>query len=136
MGNVVNVSGTLTAGPAQTSDTSFPTGVTSVPFAVVQRAAPVQTGAQVRLVNSAGAYVPLDGVGTGETVTKANLLYLNTKDSAMWVRLTFANSPGSDVVSELPVKGPAAITVDETHYLKLVEAKGTGTIEYYASGNE
>lgn len=109
--------------------------MTQVPFTTtpLQKQALVQTGAQVRLVTSPAAYVPLDGVGTGETVTQGTLLYLRTQlGNPMMLRLTFADAP--DLVSEVPVKGLLVVEMDEVHYLKLLEAKGSGTVEYYVSG--
>ncbi len=135
MSNVVTITGSLVAGPPQASDTAFPSGVTQIAFATqpTQKPAQVQTGAQVRQVQSPTVFVPLDGVGTGETLTQGTTLYVRVI-GPMRLRATFADTP-LDVVSELPAKGLLVFEVDEAHPLKLLEAKGSGTVEYFISGN-
>ena len=133
--NVVTINGTLIAGPPQSSDSAFPAGVTNIVFGTTptQKQAPVQTGAQVRQVNSPLAYVALDGVGVGETLTEGNTFYMRIQ-SPMKLRLTFKETP-TDVVSVLYPQGLAVVEIDPQHPLILAEVMGIGTIEYFISGN-
>lgn len=131
--NVVTISGTLIAGPPSASDSAFPSGVTNILFGTPQKPAPVQTGAQVRQLNSPVAFVPLDGVGVGETLIEGNTFYARTQ-SPMKLRITYKETP-VDVVSVIYPKGTFVHEVDEQHPILLIEAMGVGTIEYYVSGN-
>lgn len=134
--NVVTISGTLISGPPSASDSAFPAGVTNIVFGTnpPQKPAPVQTGAQVRQVNSPLAYVALDGVGVGETLTEGNTFHFRSQ-SPMKLRFTFKETP-SDVVSVVYPKGLCIMEIDEQHPLLLVEVMGVGTIEYFISGNQ
>lgn len=89
--------------------------------------------AHAKAVNSPSAYVELDGIGTDESVTEAIFLYVNTQ-SPMKLRVTFTDTP--DVVSEIWVQGPFVIEMPSSNPIKLLEAKGVGTIEYFAAGNQ
>ena len=132
--NVVTISGTLIAGPPAASDSAFPSGVPNILFGTQppQKQAPGQTQ-NVRQVNSPLAFVPLDGVGAGETLTEGNTFYARVQ-SPMKLRFTFKETP-VDVVSVVYVKGVCLMEIDEQHPIKLVEVMGIGTIEYFVSGN-
>jgi len=134
--NVVAINGTLIAGPPTASDSSFPAGVTNIVFGTNpgQKPAPVQTGAQVRQLNSPSTFVALDGVGVGETLIEGNTFYARTQ-SPMKYRITFKETP-VDVVSVIYPKGLLIVEIDEQHPILLIEAMGVGTIEYYVSGNQ
>jgi hypothetical protein len=133
--NVVTINGTLIVGPPSASDSAFPSGVTNILFGTnpPQKPAPVQTS-NVRQVNSPAAFVPLDGVGVGETLTQGNTFYARMQ-SPMQLRFTFQVTP-VDVVSVVYPKGLLIMEIDEQHPIKLVEVMGVGTIEYFVSGNQ
>lgn len=134
--NVVAINGTLISGPPTASDSSFPAGITNIVFGTnpAQKPAPVQTGAQVRQLNSPTAFVPLDGVGVGETLIEGNTFYMRMQ-SPIKLRITFKETP-LDIVSVIYPKGLLIIEVDEQHPILLIEAMGVGTIEYFVSGNQ
>jgi hypothetical protein len=133
--NVVNINGTLISGPPVASDSSFPSGVTNIVFGTQppQKSANVQTQ-NVRQVNSPTAFVSLDGVGVGETLTQGNTFYARVQ-SPMQLRFTFDSTP-TPIVSVIPVQGLYIFEADPSHPIILVEVMGSGTIEYFVSGNQ
>lgn len=136
MASSVNFSGSIIAGPIGSGDCGFPSGVTNISFtSLPPLKAASASGYQSKVVNSPSAFVELTGVGTGETVTQANFLFLRTS-SPMQVRLTMNPSSGSDVVSILFIQGVHILELPSLNYLKLLEAQGVGTIEYFVSGNQ
>ncbi len=136
MSNVVTFAGRLLAGPPKSSTSSFPTGLSNATFELKppNKTATVATGIQTPSVNSASAFVELSGVGAGQTVTQGTFLYLRTT-SKMLVRITQAGDSG-DVVSTMYVDGLFAQEFPAANYMKLLEAQGTGVVEYFASGNQ
>ena len=136
MANVLQLTATLMAGPQGSSDCSFPSGVSTVSFGLLPstKSAGVSTGLHNKSVNSASSFVALDGIGSAETVTQGNTLYLRTT-TAMQIRLTMQPASGPDVVSIVYVQGAMLLELPSTNYLKLLEAQGVGTVEYLVSGN-
>ncbi len=132
---VAKIEGTLDVGPASVCDSEFPGGdsTANLTLTPASKVANVATGIPRMTLNSPGAYVALSGIGALGPVTQANLLYLRS-EQAIWVRLTFENGSDADVVSELPVQGLLIIEVESARYIKLLEAKGSGKIEWCASG--
>lgn len=136
MANVVQLQGRLTLGPSSpVTDTTFPGGSTAIQFSLrpSQKQAPLSTGAMVRSVSSPSSYVQLDGVGTGETITQANTLFVHTT-IPMLLRLTTYSGSG-DVVSVIPIDGVFIAEFDKSKYLKLVEIQGSGIVEWLISGD-
>lgn len=137
-GATVELEATIEAGPPTVSSGTFPRSSTSIPFGFKgpKPPAPRQTGSMTTEVSSAGAFVALEGVGTGKTVTKATVVFLQTA-LPMQVRLTFKDpGGGADIVSIVPIDGPLVLQLDPNGYCKLVEIKGLGTVNWYASGAE
>ncbi len=136
MGEVVQVSGQLVAGPSSAGEGGFPAGVTNLPFTLYPAERPygVATGGMKRIIaTSAGVYVTLDGVPG--TVTKATFIYLRTI-APMLLRITRVQPAAADVVFVLPVSGLYVQEFDPTRYVTLLELSGSGTVEYFVSGAE
>lgn len=133
---VVQVKGQILAGPPKSSCSPFPAGFVNIDFTTrsTNKAAAV-SAYQSRSLNSPSSFAGLDGVGSGETVTKATFLYLRTA-TAMTIRLTTDDGSGGSVTAVIPVDGFLLMEFQTAKFLKLVEAQGVGTVEYFASGNE
>lgn len=135
MGNVATLSASLIAGPQSVGDCSFPAGTFNVSFATSPNPLPAAvSAAHAKAINSPNAYVTLDGVGTNQSVTQGVFLYLRSA-SPMKVRLTIQDTP-ADQLSVVYVQGPMLIELPSTNYLKLLEAQGVGSLEYYVCGNQ
>lgn len=140
--NSVTLLGTLTAGPHGVCEGGFPSGLLQVSFGLFGSCPGAGTKPAAKKfwtntdVNSPSVFVALDGVGAGQSVTKANTLYLRTT-AQMKVRFTLADpSGGPDIVSILPLQGLHISEYPSLGYLKLMEAMGVGGVEYFVSGNE
>lgn len=133
--NVVRFEGSLIAGPSASSCSGFPSAVVNATFSLTpsNKIATV-SASHLKVVNSASAYVALDGIGDGETVTQGTFLYLHAS-TEMLIRCTFANGSDPDIVSVMVVSGLFAFEASASKYLKLLEAQGVGVVEYFASGN-
>lgn len=131
--STVQISGSFTSSPPTAGEGGFPSGSTSIDLAFVSgstgKPAPAQTGVQQRVLASPSAYVTLRGVGTSDAVPRADTLVLRTM-VAMLVRFTLYDTSTAIV----PVKGLMVVEFDPANALTLVEAKGSGTIEWFASG--
>lgn len=141
MSDSVTLIGNLTAGPQGVCEGGFPSGLLQVSFGLAGSCPGAGTKSAAKktwssqAIDSAAVYVALDGVGTGESVTQANTLYLRTTVQ-MQFRLTFANPEGgADIVSIVPVKGLFIVEPSPSGYIKLLEVKGQGEVELFASGN-
>lgn len=108
----------------------------NIPFelSTQNRSATVSTHGN-RSVSSPAAFIPLGGLGAGEEVTKATLFFAKTS-GALTLRVTFDDGSGGDTVSIVEASGLFVAEASTSKYIKLVEAKGNATIEYFASGNE
>lgn len=138
MGQLV-LSGSLTAGPAIVTDTTFPGAVSTVSLTSTPEPKPSQvcSGVKARNVNSPNAFIALSGVGPTDDVTQGDTLYFRCR-SPMQIRVTFANPlvPMSPLVSVLPVNGTVLLEVPQNQYITLVEVQGVGQVEYLASGQQ
>ncbi len=129
MGGQVTLTATLTAGPPSVGGSSLPSGATSIPFGLSPE--------QKSYIDSINFDLK-KGIGAAPgPVTQGHTLYARTT-TPMLVRLTFANPNGADIVSVLPSNGvlvlePAAAS---GYYLKLVEAQGAGSIEFWCGGSQ
>jgi hypothetical protein len=139
--DAVTLLGNLTAGPQGVCEGGFPSGVLQVAFGLAGSCPGAGTKPALKKfwtsqdVNSPSAFVALDGIGPGQSVTRANTFYLRSL-SAMQLQLTFLDpGGGADIVSIVPVQGLLILEPSETGALKLLEAKGAGKVEYFASGN-
>jgi hypothetical protein len=133
--DVLQLTGQLTLGASEVSDSSFPAGLLAVSLALAKGTKDAKVhAATVRALSSAGGYTSLRGVGSGEPVTKGTFLYLRTS-AEMLVRFTTFDA-GGDVLAVLPIFGVVILEFNEAKYLKLVEAQGSGTIELVVIGSE
>lgn len=131
------LTGSIVLGPVGAGDCSFPGGTVNIPFSSYPQQKPATVSIRhAKSINSpAPAFVALDGVGTGESVTQANFLYLRTT-GLMKYRITQADfNGGPDIVSIVETQGLLINEFPTAGYVKLLEAQGVGTIEYIASGN-
>ncbi len=135
------VNGTLVEGPQTVTDSSLPSGTTTIPFFLNSgRGTPknvlVSTGAKVQNVQSPSAFVALSGVGPTDTVTQAGTVYLRVNQGLFQARLTFNNPAGSPIVSVLPINGVLLLEPDapDQFYCTKVEVQGSGVVEFYAAG--
>ncbi len=136
MANTVEISGTLVAGPQAVCDSAFPSGSLELKFGVGPcgcKPAAVQCY-NTKNVNAPSVYVALDGIGTGESVTQANTLYVRAP-TPLNLRLTTDDGAGGSVVAIVPISGVWVMEFPSNKFLKLLEVLGVGPIEYYASGN-
>lgn len=134
--NIVNLKGTLLAGPPRSSTNAFPSGIANAPFELrpPNKGAAVSSGLVVRNLASPSSFVELGGVGDDQAVTQATMLYFRTTAKII-VRLTMQGDSG-DQIATLYVDGLLIQEFPTANYLKLIEAEGTGMIEYFASGNQ
>jgi hypothetical protein len=134
MGQVA-LDGTITVGPSTSGATVFPGLTDTVPFTTTPSPKMAQAWpGMVRSVNSPSAYIQLSGVGTNDTLTKANLFYLRSS-TAFKVRITYDDTP-TPLVSEQWVQGLCIIEAPDNHSIIKLEVMGSGQIEYLASGNQ
>lgn len=141
--NTVTLLGTLTAGPQGVCEGGFPAGVLQLPFGLAGSCPGAGTKPSAKrfwstigINTPSPAFITLDGVGAGQSVTRANLLYLRTI-IPMKIRLTMADPAGGpDIVSILTPQGLVIVEFQDSGYLKLLEAQGVGSIELLVSGNE
>lgn len=130
----LRLSGSLDAAPAAASEL-FPLSSFTVPLAFLEIAKgySVATGTLARTLNSPSAFVPLQGVGTTDAVTRGTFLYLKS-NATIDLRITTDDGAGGSVVAVVPVAGFFALELGATKYLKLLEAQGAATLEYFVSG--
>jgi hypothetical protein len=130
----INVTGALVAGPPASGEV-FPGASSNIPLSLASnpKIAGVMTGCLTRLIASPGGFVTLSGVGATDTVTHGDTLYLKC-DAELSVRLTQDDGLGGNVVSTLFLSGANLLEFSPTKFLKLLEVKGTATIEYFVSG--
>jgi hypothetical protein len=134
----LNLSGTVQAGPAQVSDTTFPSGETTIPF--VSNPSPKgynnDTGKNVTTqFASPSSFATLAAVGPGGPVIQANFLYLRTSTQIAF-RLTQLQPASSPTTAVVTVAGVLIVEPAPGFEITLVEAQGAGTIEWYACGNQ
>jgi len=134
MSGVIELSGTIVAGPTTITDTTFPGMQGNVPLHTTPtpKGWQVCTGMMSRNVASPAAYVTLDGIGASAGVTHADFLYLRC-NSTLRLRITAVDGLGT-LLSEQDVNGLFIIEKPSGSTITLLEAKGTATVEYLASG--
>jgi hypothetical protein len=124
--------GSLICGPASSGEGGVPGGSTVIPYQTNQnpKCLAVTTGDVVVNVDSPGAYVALPGVGSN--VTQGTFLFMITSGT-MTVRVT-TYSAGGNVQAVETVNGLKVSEYDPTAYLVLLEAMGSGVVEFFAGG--
>ena len=136
MSGVIDLSGTIFAGPPNVTDTTFPNMRDTVDLHTTptQRQYAVCTGALSRTIASTGAYVTLGGIGPTDTVTKADFLYLRC-NGTLRIRMTQVDGLGT-LVSEQDVGGLLVLEKPSAGCITLLEVKGSATVEYLAAGQQ
>jgi hypothetical protein len=129
--NVVSFAGNIIASPGAASDCAFPAAITQIAFGSGGNLLATASSLNAKQITSPAAYVTLDGIGTGETVTQGIFLYART-NQPMTLRMTTQGAP--DLVAEVPIYGTTLLQFPQANYLKLLEVKGSGTIEYLVAG--
>ena len=84
----------------------------------------------------AAGFAALSGVGTGQTVTKADTLYLRS-NGPLLLQLTCLDGTGTntpDTPIVVPCAGLFLAEFSSGRELVAIEAKGSAQIEYLASG--
>lgn len=134
MAGIIDLSGTLIAGPQTVVDSTFPSMQSTVGLhtSPSPKGWNVCTGVLSRNINSPSAYVALEGVGATATVVNADFLYLRS-NGTLKLRITQTDGLGT-LLSEQYFSGLKVIELPSTNCAVLVEVKGTATIEYLASG--
>ena len=130
------LSGQLVAGPADSAqDNLFPAATTNEPFTLNPPATPynVATGMMTAVVTSPNAFEALPGVGGAVgPVTQAKVLYLRVQ-VPMQFRITYS---GDGTPKVRYVRGLSIEEVDLAHPITLVEVQGSGTVTYFAAGDQ
>ncbi len=134
--NVTTLQGTILSGPPRSGTGTFPVGLINITFGLKpsNKVAAVSSKG-VRNLASPSSFATLHGVGPGEDVAQANFLFLQT-DSPIDVRITQDDGAGGSVVSVVSVDGLLVLEKPSNKFIKLIEAQGTGVVEYFASGNQ
>jgi hypothetical protein len=134
--------GTLVESPPPCGDypPNVPSAVTSIPFTLnnVPKTSNVSTGAKTRQVQSPSAFVQLSGVGPTDDVTQCDTFYVRVKSGLFQIRVTYNNPAGGTIVSVNPINGLFIQEADaaDNFYVTKLEVQGSGTIEYFASGQQ
>lgn len=125
----------MVGGPPIVSDSTFPSARFDARITLRDgtKSFNAATGILSYQLNSPVAYFTLEGVGANRTVTRGNFLYFKTQNQ-MLIRTTTDDGLGGNVLSVIPVYGLVVIEFDDAKYLKLLEAQGTGLVEYLVSG--
>jgi hypothetical protein len=135
----LTIGGSLAAGPPQGVSNGFPGGRITIPLAFAQSseglAFNVATGILSRNVNSPGSFVALQGVGPTDTVTKGAFLYFKSATD-IDLRITLDDGSGGDtVITPMTINGgPFIWPFSASKFLKLLEVKGSGLVEYFVCG--
>src|SRR4051794_15417528 len=106
MGLQAQLTAQLTTGPSSVGDNAFPSGVMNIAFGLnpPTKQYGVATGSVV-MVSSPSSFQPIDAIGVGGQVLKAQTLYVRSP-SAMILQLTFADpGGGADLVVTEPIDG-------------------------------
>ena len=133
----LNISGALTSGPTSvSSEGAFPSAVFTVPLGWrggSNKSAAVATGVLTQNLNSPSAFVKLAGVGPTAPVTQGDTLYFKST-SAIELRITTDDGAGGQEIYTLKPFGLFILEFSADKLLELLEAQGTGILEYFVSG--
>lgn len=122
---------TLVAGPTASAECVFPGMTATLPIDLTPnpKSWQVATGVLTRRVSVvAPAWLELDGIGSGHTVSEAHFIYIRS-DAPILVRTT-----QGIVAASHTVQGIFLIEAPESAPIVLLEVQGSGTIEYFAQG--
>lgn len=126
----LKLSGSIDAGPPTVSSETFPASSFSVPLAFRSgtRSFGTATGVLVRTVAvSSPAFLVI------ATITRGGFLYLKTSGPLV-LRLTVDDGSLGNVLELVPVDGLLIREFPSNLFLKQVEIQGSGTIEFFVSG--
>ena len=130
---VIKFAASLIAGPQQAGE-GFPssTVTASIKLSTDPKSFGVATGVISRRIASPGAFVALQGVGSADTVTKGDFLYLKA-DKDVDLRMSLDNGAGG---TDLRILTGRVFVVEfsSIKFLKLLEAQGSAQLEYFVSG--
>jgi len=129
----VQLTGTVLGAPASTTDSTFPASAVNIPFTLnpPQKTFNVAAGGFPINLNSPAAFVAIPGIGgVVGPVTQAQLLY-GRVSTPMRFRLTYLGD-ATPYVSY--VGGIFIIEADPSSPITLFEVRGSGTLEFYATG--
>jgi|WetSurMetagenome_2_1015567.scaffolds.fasta_scaffold351829_2 hypothetical protein len=132
----VELSGSLTFGPANGGTGTFPSSQDTVQLELnpSPKTYGCASGTLSRQISSPSSYATLSGVGASDCVVQATTLYFRC-DSQVLLRFTCADpAGGSNIVSIVPVQGTVVHEFPNNGYLKLLEVLGSARIEYAVSG--
>jgi hypothetical protein len=132
---VLQIDATVTAGPASASDSNFPSGNTQIAFTLnpPQKQITKKTGDVSFTLNSADSPFTLPEIGAASIIQQCTTFFFFCK-VPMRLVITFADPPGADLVSVIPVDGAFVHEADPIRYIKSVTVQGAGDIEYFAAG--
>lgn len=133
----IKLEGALIAGPPTATDI-LPASITTYPLAFSggnSKSFSVGTGVLTRTLNSPNAYVEFPELGTNAAVSRGNFFVMRC-DAAMMVKITTDDGIGGDEVAVVPVQGLAVLEFPDAKYLKKLEVKGSGKLEYLISGTQ
>lgn len=128
----------LVSGPAQISDTQFPGAVVNASFGLQppNKSYNVAVGGSPVIASPPPTFVAISGIGSSGEVTQATTLYLRTGTNQFLVQLTCSDPlGGGDRVSVIPVVGTMLLEFPSNGYLKGLSVSGSGSLEFWASGN-
>lgn len=134
---LIQVSGSIVAGPPNGTAPCQDRSVLNVALALKggagSKSFQVATGILQLTLATNSAYQTLPGVGAAPAVTHGDTLYFFTSTPIL-IRLTTDDGSGGSVVSVLPLDGLFIHEFQTAKFLKLLEANGSGAIEYFVSG--
>lgn len=137
MSGQTTTSGTLTAGPAMVTDTTFPSSQStfSLGTSTNPKSWAVCTGTLSRTIAATiggGTWVTLDGVGTGKTVEECDYLVIRSNAKVL---IRYTQKVGlSTITSTIYFKGLHVLESPPDCPVVLIEVQGAATIEYLAQG--
>lgn len=128
------LSATLVAGPASSSDQQFPAGVTTISWGLnpSQKGYQVAAGSVIQ-VNSPSAPMTIDAIGSGGTVTQATTYFFRT-NTPMTLVGTFTNPLGGTFTATIPVNGFVSGETPVNAPLVGLTVQGAGAFEFWAAG--
>lgn len=135
MGQVV-LSGSLVAGPPQSSSSSFPAGIVTYPISNLNGGAGFQRASGIIQRNE--TFVALTDLGEpGNAVKKATFYYFKC-DSPVVLEITHGDGAGGVVIESAsePVLGLFIREFPSGYELTKVRLLGTANFEYFVSGNQ
>jgi hypothetical protein len=130
------LSAQLIAGPAQVSDSFFPSATKTTPFGLnqVPKQYQADTSAVLMLNSPSPSFENIDAIGVGGQVTQVLTFYCRSQ-TPLLLQMTFLNiNSGMDIVVLEPLYGVKLSEYPPNAYLKALAVQGSGQFEYWAAG--